>query len=100
MVISNHSLFVGHGFWLQAGARSRGDDALRYHMYLNPDQTELKDSVALTYGTQLGQMAALLKPDAGKDGDSKKENRNGKRTVQMIPRRIDESWNLDCGDRG
>lgn len=83
-VIPRFSVFVGHGYGQHADAGWNSLHALRYHTYVIPECTDLKDTVACAYGRLLGRMAGLLVPEAkeggGKEkrgGEADKESGNG-----------------------
>ena len=49
ITIRPYSVFVGHLYFQHAGVGWRGNHALRYHMYLIPDDIQMKDFVYYSY---------------------------------------------------
>lgn len=59
-------------------ARWKGHRALQNHKYVIRERMYLKTSMAFTHSAQVGRIMGSWEPSADKDGDSKKEESNGK----------------------
>lgn len=76
VTIPKYSVFIGHVFVFPAVAWWKGQQALRYHIYVFPEDTDLKDAEAILNGTSFGRMMAWTKAGVGKGKDSTEEDTN------------------------
>lgn len=70
-VIPKYSVLLRYEFWQQNGAGYKGPHTLRFHIYVIPEGTMLKDMVAYSFKNPVGRMVEFAKVKAGKRRDGK-----------------------------
>ena len=70
ITIPPQSIFVGHGYVQHAGAGWNGSGCLRYHMYIIPDGSNLRDAISYAFGRSLRRKGEIVSADISEQSNT------------------------------